>query len=106
MTFEEIVAQMKEADAQVQRAFANLSPAVVREMIKKGINPLDMDITELNRTAEEIKNSLDLHSHFGRPFPKQPQFLCNFGNVQNHGRCYVELGCQQSYRLVDGRTQI
>lgn len=53
------IAQMKEADAQVQRAFANLSPAVVREMIKKGINPLDMDITELNRTAEEIKNSLD-----------------------------------------------
>ena len=53
------VAQMKEADAEVQRAFGNLSPAVVREMIKKGINPLDMDITELNRTAEEIKNSLD-----------------------------------------------
>ena len=53
------VAQMKEADAEVQRAFGNLSPAVVREMIKKGIDPLDMDITELNRTAEEIKNSLD-----------------------------------------------
>ena len=53
------IAQMKEADAEVQRAFGNLSPAVVREMIKKGINPLDMDITELNRTAEEIKNSLD-----------------------------------------------
>lgn len=56
---ESSIVQMKEADAEVQRAFGNLSPAVVREMIKKGINPLDMDLAELNRTAEEIKNSLD-----------------------------------------------
>lgn len=56
---EDSIGQMKAADAEVQRAFKNLSPAVVREMIKTGVNPLDMDIAELNRKAEEIKNSLN-----------------------------------------------
>lgn len=56
---EDSIEQMKAADAEVQRAFKNLSPAVVREMIKTGVNPLDMDIAELNRKAEEIKNNLN-----------------------------------------------
>lgn len=56
---EESIAKMKAADAEVQRAFQNLSPAVVREMIKTGINPLDMNIQELNLKAEEIRNNLD-----------------------------------------------
>ncbi len=48
------VLEMKAADEEVQRVFKNLSPAVVTEMIRKGINPLEMDFTTLNETAEEI----------------------------------------------------
>ena len=54
------VVQMKSADQQVQMAFKNLSPAVVREMIGRGINPLDMEITELNRTVEKLKEELQI----------------------------------------------
>lgn len=56
---QESVAKMKEADSQVQRAFQNMSPVVVREMIRKGKNPLDMSLEELNQTAERIKDELD-----------------------------------------------
>ncbi|MEE1251159.1 MAG: DUF6240 domain-containing protein [Lachnospiraceae bacterium] len=56
---EESVAKMKATDETVQRVFENLSPAVVREMIRKGKNPLDMSLDELNQTAEEINDELD-----------------------------------------------
>lgn len=52
---EESVLQMKAQDEEVQRCFKNMTPSVVREMIRAGINPLDMRIAELNRKAEEIK---------------------------------------------------
>lgn len=55
---EESVLQMKAKDEAVQRCFRNLTPSVVREMIKEGINPLDMSIDELNRKAVEIKTEL------------------------------------------------
>ena len=55
---EESVAQTKAADEEVQRAFQNLSPSVVREMIKRGTNPLDMSITDLNKEAVQIKQDL------------------------------------------------
>lgn len=51
--------QMKAADQKVQVLFQNLSPSVVMEMIREGINPLDMDIDQLNAKAEEIKNQID-----------------------------------------------
>lgn len=51
--------QMKAADQKVQVLFRNLSPSVVMEMIREGINPLEMDISQLNAKAEEIKNQLD-----------------------------------------------
>lgn len=51
--------QMKAADQKVQVLFQNLSPSVVMEMIREGINPLEMDISQLNAKAEEIKNQLD-----------------------------------------------
>lgn len=51
--------QMKAADQKVQVLFQNLSPSVVMEMIREGINPLEMDITQLNAKAEEIKNQMD-----------------------------------------------
>lgn len=54
----ESVAEMKDADEEVQRAFRNMTPATVTEMIKRGINPLDMDFAMLNDTAEQIRSEL------------------------------------------------
>lgn len=54
---QESVTKMKAADEEVQRTFANMTPAVVTRMIKQGINPLEMDFAELNQAAEEIKSS-------------------------------------------------
>ncbi len=53
------IAQMKAADQKVQNLFQNLSPAVVLEMIREGANPLEMDVTQLNAKAEEIKKRID-----------------------------------------------
>ena len=47
---------MKAADEEVQRVFKNMTPAVVTQMIKRGINPLEMDFTSLNQEAENIKS--------------------------------------------------
>ena len=52
----ESVAEMKAADEEVQRAFKNMTPSVVMEMIRRGINPLQMDFAELNQTAEQIRS--------------------------------------------------
>lgn len=56
---EESVAQMKAADEEVQRVFRNMTPAVVTQLIKKEIIPLDMEFEELNRTAEKIAGEMD-----------------------------------------------
>lgn len=50
----ENIQRMKAADEAVQRAFANLKPAVVRQMIKEGMNPLDMSLTEINSISEQM----------------------------------------------------
>lgn len=55
----ESIMQMKAADQKVQNLFQNLSPSVVLEMIREGINPLEMNVEELNVKAEEIKNKLN-----------------------------------------------
>jgi len=52
---EESIFAMKAADERVQRAFASLTPAAVREMIHRGINPLDTDLDTLNKQAESIR---------------------------------------------------
>lgn len=52
----ESIMTMKAANERVQRTFANLTPATVRELIKQGSNPLDMNLDELNQKAEEIHN--------------------------------------------------
>ena len=51
---EQSVLEMKLADRQVQQAFDSLKPAVVREMIREGINTLQMQISELNVQADQI----------------------------------------------------
>ena len=52
---EQSVLEMKLADQKVQQAFDSLKPAVVREMIRDGINPLQMQMEELNEQANEIR---------------------------------------------------
>ena len=52
---EQSVLEMKLADRQVQQAFDSLKPAVVREMIRDGINPLQMQMSELNEQANQIR---------------------------------------------------
>mgnify|MGYP003295535916 CR=1 FL=1 len=47
----ENIAEMKAADEEVQRAFDHLKPAVVRTMIKEGMNPLDMSFEEINTVS-------------------------------------------------------
>lgn len=53
------VLKMKAADKEVQRAFKNLTPRVVMEMLHKGENPLDMDFGMLNKRAETLKQELN-----------------------------------------------
>lgn len=55
---EQSVLEMKAADKEVQRVFKNLTPRVMIEMLRKGINPLEMDFATLNRTAEELKHEI------------------------------------------------
>lgn len=55
----ESIAQMKDADETVQRVFHSLTPAVVLQMIKKGMNPLDMDFRDLNAAANEIADETE-----------------------------------------------
>lgn len=52
---ESSIMQMKAADEVVQRVFHNMTPAVVTQMIKRGINPLEMEFEELNAAAEQIQ---------------------------------------------------
>lgn len=56
---EDAIVEMKAADEEVQRVFKNLTPRVVIEMLRKGENPLDMDFSMLNKTAEDIKQELN-----------------------------------------------
>ena len=54
----ENVERVKCLDEEVSRAFRNMTPKVTLEMIRKGENPLQMSVEELNHTAQEIKDEL------------------------------------------------
>lgn len=54
----ENIALVKEKDEEVQRAFASMTPKVTLEMIRRGVNPLDMELPELNRVAREIQSDI------------------------------------------------
>ena len=56
---EESIAGIKAADQKVQNLFQNLSPSVVMEMIREGVNPLEMNVEQLNSKAQEIKNRME-----------------------------------------------
>lgn len=53
---EENIKQIKSVDEQVQRAFSDMTPAVTIEMIKRGISPLDMSMSDISETARRIKS--------------------------------------------------
>ena len=42
-------------DLEIQRLFRNLTPATTLELIRKGENPLDMEISELNKVVAGVK---------------------------------------------------
>ena len=51
----EAVVEMKSSIELVSQTFKSMTPAVVTEIIKRGENPLDMKLSELNQKANEIK---------------------------------------------------
>ena len=53
---EDNIKQIKSVDEQVQRALNDMTPAVTLEMIKRGISPLDMSMSEISDTARQIKS--------------------------------------------------
>lgn len=55
---EENIIEVKEYDASVNQLFDNLKPAVTVNLIKEGINPLDMPIEELNTLTEQIREEI------------------------------------------------
>ncbi len=48
------IAQIKDVDMEMRKLFRNLTPAATMELIRKGHNPLDMEIGEINRVVEQI----------------------------------------------------
>lgn len=50
------IKQIKSVDEQVQRALNDMTPAVTLEMIKRGISPLDMSMSDISDTARQIKS--------------------------------------------------
>lgn len=51
----ESVLEVKNADSVMQKLFKSMTPAVVTELIRKGENPLDTPISDLQKDIDEIK---------------------------------------------------
>jgi len=58
----ESIKEVKATDLTVTRALENLKPGVVCEMIKAGMNPLDMTMEELLQHSEEIMQTMEVSS--------------------------------------------
>lgn len=57
---EENITAVKEYDEQVNTLLKNMHPAVTVEMIKKGINPLNTPIEELNEQIDILKKEMGI----------------------------------------------
>lgn len=91
----ENIMKIKAIDEEVQQTFRNMTPQVVREMIKTGVNPLDMNLTELNEKALEIKQELNIDNEedrFGKYLYKLEQ---NSEIAQEERSAYIGI-----YRLI------
>lgn len=53
---EENIEMIKAKDEEVQRLFKNMAPQTVLEMIRRDVNPLDMEISQVNKMAEQIQD--------------------------------------------------
>ncbi len=96
----ENITRMKAADQQVQMAFHNLTPSVIREFINRGINPLDLDIRELNVQAEQMKAELKIDA----PEEKYSEYLYKL--EQNHSISQEERSSYIGiYRLMNHVVQ-
>jgi len=58
----ENIEQVKIFDEKVNRVIDNMKPAVVLELIRKGENPLNLPLDELNQKLEEIRREKDISS--------------------------------------------
>lgn len=56
---EKNIDKIKLADSQVNNVLENMTPDVVANMIKEGINPLEISIEELNAKINEMKDSME-----------------------------------------------
>ncbi len=96
----ENIMRMKAADQQVQMAFHNLTPAVIREFINRGINPLDLDMKELNQQATQIREELKIDA----PEEKYSEYLYKL--EQNHSITQEERSSYIGiYRLMNHIVQ-
>ena len=59
---EESLEQVKVFDAKVNRVLDNMKPAVVLELLRRGENPLDMPLDELNLELEKIQEEKGITS--------------------------------------------
>ncbi len=51
----ENITEIKNVDMEMQKLFRNLTPATTLELIRRGENPLDMEISQLNQVVESIQ---------------------------------------------------
>lgn len=59
---QEAVEEVKIFDAKVNRVIDNMKPVVVLELIRRGRNPLDMPLDELNQELEQIQEDSKITS--------------------------------------------
>lgn len=59
---EESLEQVKVFDAEVNRVVDNMKPVIVLELIKKGENPLDIPLSQLNFELEQIQDEKGISS--------------------------------------------
>ena len=55
---DENITKIKALDTEVQRLFKNLTPAVTMEIIRRGENPLDIEINQLNGIIDDIQSEI------------------------------------------------
>lgn len=56
----ENIFKVKEYDAEVNQLLSDMHPAVVVELIKRGINPLEQTINQLDETVRNIRDELGI----------------------------------------------
>lgn len=96
----ENINQVKSYDEQVNQLFQNMQPAVVVEMIKEGINPLNIPVSELNEKISQIKDEMGLteeerFSTFLRKLDMEAKHKKDGGLTEEERKAFIGI-----YRLV------